>query len=104
MKDIFNFCDSEDVKEITEKVAELFGFPAFQFHIIIQGNVKFKNAILKHDLSFYENAINKLNSIPCKRTKLFERAEFQRIVFGESGISSDEVRAICEQMDDMYFH
>ena len=101
--DIFDFGDDDSVKAIIKKAAELFEFPAFQLYLTVQGNSKLKNALLKYDVSFYEDAIKRINALSSESTKVFERAKLQRLVFGESGISSGDVRKMCEKMDDMYY-
>jgi len=102
MRDIFDFGDTKDVKLIIRKVAELFDFPVLQFETEVQGNSKLKDAILKHDISFYEDAIQKI-TVLCEETRFFEQAKLQRIVFGGSDISSDEIGDMCERMNDMYY-
>jgi len=103
MRDIFDFDFTDKEKAIIDKAVDLFDFPKFQFYLKVEGNSNLKNAILKHDALFYDDAIAKINSISSESTKIFERAKFQGIVFGESGISSDEVRDMCAGMDDNYY-
>jgi len=101
MRDIFD--TDKNLQAITDKAAELFEFPAYRFYIMVDGDKKLRAAILKHDVSFYEDAIKHLNNLTDEGTKMFERAKYQKIVFGDSGIPSDEVRRMCEKMDDMYY-
>ena len=93
------------IKNITDKAAELFDFPAYPFYVQVEGNKKLKNAIMKHDMAFYEEALKQINAISDEdgSTKVFERAKLQRIVFGEAGITSEDLVWMCERMDDMYY-
>ena len=93
----------KDLQVLSDKVAELFEFPAFQFYITMESNEKLRNAIQKRGISFYEDAIKRLNALSSEESKRYELAKLQRVVFGESGISSDEVQKLCERMDDMYY-
>jgi len=58
-----------------------------------------KKALLKYDISFYNDAIEKKNNEPTEARKRFIRAKFQHIL----GKLPEEVREMCERMDDSYF-
>jgi hypothetical protein len=97
--DFSEFGDSDHVKAIIDKVAELLDFPAFQFAMRAHSDKDMVNAILQHDISFYEDAIKRLNALPDDLSKMCERAKLQRIL----GKSQEEVFDMCERMKDMYY-
>ena len=101
--DIFAFDFSDELKIKADKAAELFEFPAFQFYTSLEGDKRIQAALLEHDVAFYEEAIEKIATITSQRAKMFERAKFQKIVFGDAGISSGDVCKMCEQMNDRYY-
>ena len=98
------FATDKELETVVNKVAELFNYPAFQFYISVKGNEKLRNAILKHDISFYEDAISRIRDISDEGTKVFERAKLKWKVFDdESGISSEDLQRMQESMDDRYY-
>jgi hypothetical protein len=98
MGDIPKLGDADDAKAIIYKCAELFKFPAHQFYLSAQGDSKLKEAILEHDISFYEDAVNRINAMSNELDKMCERAKLQKIL----GKSSEELQRLSEHMTDMY--
>jgi hypothetical protein len=98
MNDIFEIDNTDDAKVIIYKCAELFGFPAYQFYLSAQSDNGMKQAILKHDISYYEDAIKRINALS-DSDRMLERAKLQKLL----GKSSEELQRLCEHMADMYY-
>jgi len=92
-----NKTNSDDLNKIVKAAAELFDFRLAQFSVIVQGNEKLKEALMKYDFAYYQTNIVRLNQLEGS-TKRFERAKLYSIL----GLTQEELWSMCDKMEDMY--
>ena len=90
--------NSDDLDKIVEAAAKLFDFPLAQFSVKVLGNKKLQEALMKYDLDYYQANIVRLNELE-ELTKMFEQAKLYKIL----GLTKEELRSMCDQMEDMYY-
>ena len=95
-KGIFDF--DADLEKITKLVAELFDFRWIQFHVCVESNKKLKDAIMRYNISFYQDNIERLNKLPDSR-KFFEKAKLYKVL----NLTQEELTILVEKMDNMYY-
>ena len=94
--------DNNEQTELESKiklVAEIFDFPTYQFSVFAERNEKLKAGIMRFSISEYQNIIDKINAMD-EKSKFMEQAKLQRIILI---LSQEEVQAMCERMEDMYY-
>jgi len=87
------------IEPITKLVAEIFDFPWGQFDVVVMGDSKLKEAIMRFDISYYRDIISRMKTLS-KSGRLFERAKIQRKILNKT---EEEVQMMCEHMNDMYY-
>ena len=95
---IFNPND-EKLETITKLVAEIFDFPLGQFLVVVMGDNKLKEAIMRFDISYYQDIIARMKTLS-ESSKRFEKGKLYRVILNKN---QEELQMMCEHMDDMYY-
>ncbi|MDR2590314.1 MAG: hypothetical protein LBC71_04950 [Oscillospiraceae bacterium] len=98
---------NERIMEIQKRVrifAKICGYtePGYRqrFYLAIMNNGALQNAILKNDVSFYENHLDFLNSLP-NSERDDASARFRKTVFSSC---LEQAAKIEDKMDDLYYN